>query len=284
MAPEVQGLPSGPPIRAAIGVVTPFDMELDAELWRWLPGDVDLLMTRTPFLDDVVTVEFAREVAETSVVTDGVRRVTAGRADVVLYACTSGSFVRGRAGQEDLVRAMTDVGAREAVTSSGAIVEALSVLGITRVSTATPYTPSLSLLLESFLHEYGVTVTGSAELGLDGRIWEVPYAQTAELIRRANTPAAEVVVVSCTNLPTYDLIAPLEAELGKPIITANQAIVWAGLRRLAKFANGEGQTLLRTTANREQSGPGPTERYPLLPLAAGRVGESAVTPPVLSGP
>lgn len=283
MTLEAQGLLSGPPSRSALGVVMPFDMELDAELWRWLPADVDLLVTRTPFVDAVVTVEFAREVAQARVVTDGVRSVTVGRADVVLYACTSGSFVRGRAGQEELVRAMTDAGSRDAVTSSGAIVEALGALGITRVATATPYLPSLSLLLESFLNEYGVTVTGSAELGLDRRIWEVPYAQTAELIRLADTPDAEAIVVSCTNLPTYDLIAPLEAELGKPIITANQAIIWAGLRRLGKLAEGEGQSLLRATAHRDQPGPATTARYSLLSPAPEHPAGSAVPPPVLTG-
>lgn len=261
MTPETHGPLSGPPPRAALGVVTPFDMELDAELWRWLPADVDLLITRTPLVDDVVTVEFAREVAEASIVADGVRNVTVGRADVVLYACTAGSFVQGRVGQEELVRAMTEAGARDAVTSSGAIVEALSSLGIRRVATATPYLPSLSLLLESFLGEYGIAVTGSAELGLDRHIWEVPYAQTAELIRQADTPDAEAIVVSCTNLPTYDLIAPLEAELGKPIITANQATLWAGLQRLGKLANGPGQSLLDRTAEHQQ----PSLRDPLLP-------------------
>ncbi|MGJ9407170.1 Asp/Glu/hydantoin racemase [Nesterenkonia aurantiaca] len=284
MTPETQGPLFGPAPRGALGVVIPFDMELDAELWRWLPADVDLLLTRTPFLDDVVTVEFAREVAQAGIVTDGVRSVTAGRADVVLYACSSGSFVRGRAGQEELVRAMNDAGSREAVTASGAVVEALSALGIRRVATATPYLPSLSLLMESFLNEYGVGVTGSAELGLDRRIWEVPYAQTAELIRQADTPDAEAIVVSCTNLPTYDLIAPLEAELGKPIITANQATMWSGLRRLGRLANGEGQSLLHRTGLPGQLGLGLTARTScsLLPLVPEAPTGSASAPQVLT--
>ena len=280
MSLEAQVPMPGPSPRQAIGVVMPFDMELDAELWRWLPADVDLLVTRTPFLDDVVTVEFAREVAQAGVVADGVRCVTAGRADVVLYACTSGSFVRGRAGEEELVRAMTCAGASDAVTSSGAIVEALDALGIRRVSTATPYLPSLSLLLESFLNEHGVTVAGSVELGLDGRIWEVSYAQTAELIRQADTPDAEAIVVSCTNLPTYELIAGLEAELGKPIITANQAILWAGLRRLGKLAQGEGQSLLQITAQpaHHDLGLAPRPRSLLFPFVPEPLAGGAVLP------
>ena len=50
----------GPVHRNAIGVVAPFDLELDAELWRWLPEDVDLLLTRTPYVEGAVTVGFAR--------------------------------------------------------------------------------------------------------------------------------------------------------------------------------------------------------------------------------
>lgn len=237
----------GPALRTALGVVAPFDMELDAELLRWLPPGVDLLVTRTPFIDDVVTVEFAQEVADVDVVAAGVRSVTAGRAEVVAYACTSGSFVRGRAGQEQLVSAMGQAGSGAPLTTSGAVVEALEALGVTRVSVATPYVPTLSHLLDAFLREYDVTVTGHAALGLDHRIWEVPYARTAGLIRRADSPDAEAIVVSCTNLPSYDLISHMERELGKPIVTANQATIWAALRRMGKRAVGAGQALIERT-------------------------------------
>ena len=247
MVPQVQDEIVGPTPHTALGVVAPFDMELDAELLRWLPPGVDLLMTRTPFVDDVVTVEFAQEVADEEVVASGVRSVTAGRAGVVAYACTSGSFVRGRAGEERLVHAMHAAGSTGALTTSGAIVEALAALNIGRVAVATPYVPTLSHLLDAFLGEYHVTVTGHAALGLDQRIWEVPYSRTAQLIRQADTPGAEAIVVSCTNLPSYDLIGRMEQELRKPIITANQATMWAALRRMGRPATGVGQALIERT-------------------------------------
>ena len=50
--------------------------------------------------------------------------------------------------------------------------------------------------------------------------------------------------VSCTNLPTYDVIAPLERELGKPVLTANQVTMWAALRVAGAAAVGPGQRLL----------------------------------------
>ena len=57
---------------------------------------------------------------------------------------------------------------------------------------------------------------------------------------------ADAIVVSCTNLPTYDVIAPLERELGKPIVTANQATMWSALRAIGKHAIGQGQALLNS--------------------------------------
>lgn len=237
-------LPQGPEPRLAVGIVAPFDLELDAELWRWCPPNVDLLITRTPFVDDVVTVDFALEISDAHQLREGVRSVIAGRADTVAYACTSASFVRGKAGEEELRAGMLRAGAARALTTSGALVEALGVLDAQKVAVATPYLPELSMHLDGFLSEHGIAVVRHEALGLDREIWAVPYARTAELIRDVDHPEAEAIVVSCTNLPSYDLIGPLERELGKPIVSANQATVWAALRAIGIPAVGPGQRLI----------------------------------------
>ena len=68
-------------------------------------------------------------------------------------------------------------------------------------------------------------------MGLTGRIWEVPDEVTADLVRTTAKAGGDAVFVSCTNLPTYDVIAPLEEELGRPVLTANQVTMWAALAR-----------------------------------------------------
>jgi maleate isomerase len=51
----------------------------------------------------------------------------------------------------------------------------------------------------------------------------VPYETTAQLVRDTDAPEADAVFVSFTSLATYDLIiAPLERELGKPVLKVNQ--------------------------------------------------------------
>jgi maleate isomerase len=139
---------------------------------------------------------------------------------------------------------MTKAGAPAAVTTSGALLTALRHLDITRIATATPYTADITAGLSSYLAEAGVDVVAASGLGLTSDIWTVPYDVTAKLVRDTDRPDAEAVFISCTNLATYDVIAPLEAELGKPVLTANQVTMWSALTIAGRKAVGPGQQLL----------------------------------------
>jgi maleate isomerase len=234
----------GPSPQRGVGVVAPFDMALDRELWRWVPEEVSLYVTRTPHVAEPVSIELAEAVSDEADVARATGDVLAAKPPVVAYACTSGSFVHGLDGERRLVRAMCAAGAPAAVTTSGALLEALAALGVRGVAVATPYVEDVTARLHDFLAEAGVATVSSAHLGLDADIWKVPYETTARLIRQADSPPADAVFVSCTNLPTYDLVAPLERELGKPVLTANQVTLWAALRIADAAAVGPGQRLL----------------------------------------
>ncbi len=237
-------LPAPPLHQVGIGVVTPYDFALDRELWRWAPDDVTLHVTRLRHAQLAVTVDMAVHVSDTEQVLTGAANLRAVAPLVTAYACTAGSFVKGLAGEAALVAAMREAGAPAAVTTSGAMLTALRHLGLNRVATVTPYTTDLTIGLTSYLMEAGVEVVATSGLGLTSNIWEVPYARTAELVRATDTAEAQAIVVSCTNLPTYDLIAALEAELAKPVVTANQVTMWAALSVAGRKAVGPGQRLL----------------------------------------
>lgn len=233
----------------AVGMVAPYDFALDRELWRWLPGSVDLLLTRTPDEGLPVSVEQAERLGDPAVIAAATRSVLTPSPAVVAYACTAGSFASGRAGERAIREAMLDAGAPRAVTTSGAVVAALRALGVRRVAVATPYDAAVTGLLVDYLTDCGLEVTASAHLGLDDEIWRVPEGATADLARRVLTPDAEAVFLSCTNLPTYDAIAGIEAELGLPVVTSNQATLWAALDLLGLAAVGPGQRLLGRAAS-----------------------------------
>lgn len=234
-----------PPLeQSGIGVVVPFDFALDRELWRWTPDDVSLHITRMPFAPLPATLEMAVHISDPALVAQGYDDVRAVSPSVMAYACTSGSFIGGLDGESTLVAAMTDAGAPAAVTTSGALLEALVHLDVHRIATATPYVAELTVGLTTFLAEAGVEVVAAAGLGLTSDIWTVPYDVTAGLVMDTDTDEAQAVFISCTNLPTFDVIAELERELGKPVLTANQVTLWSALRVLGRKALGAGQQLL----------------------------------------
>ncbi|MGX1130920.1 maleate isomerase [Streptomyces glaucescens] len=239
----------GPGAQRGVGVVAPFDFALDRELWRWVPDGVSLHLTRTPYVPVEVSLDLARLVSEHETLTDAVRTLIAVAPESVAYACTSGSFVGGIAGERAMCAAMTRAGAVPSVTTSGALLEALAGLGARRVALVTPYTVSVTRALEEYVAEAGVTVSGCAFMGLTRHIWRVPYREVADMARRAaRGGTADALFISCTNLPTYDVIPQLEAELRIPVISANQVTVWAALRRLGTRAVGPYQALLDETA------------------------------------
>ncbi|MBJ7464407.1 MAG: Asp/Glu racemase [Mycolicibacterium sp.] len=230
--------------QAGIGVVVPYDFALDRELWRWLPDDVSLHFTRMPHAPMPATLEMAVHISDPETAAQSVIDVSAVSPLVMAYACTSGSFVGGPLAERALVAAMRGAGALAALTTSGALLEALRHLEITRIATATPYTADLTVGLTAFLGESGIEVTAASGLGLISDIWTVPHEVTMQLVRETDTDDADAVFISCTNMPTYDVIAALEAELHKPVLTANQVTMWHALSLIGRKAVGPGQQLM----------------------------------------
>ena len=215
-----------------IGVVAPFDLALDRELWRWTPEPVSLYFTRTPHVDVAVSVELAEALGDLDALRRACRAVSMPSPAVTAYLCTSASFVAGAAGEARLRAAMESGGAREAITTSGALLEAVRALGTRRVAVATPYDAALTGCLVDFLGEAGVETTGTRHLGMDADIWRLSAHSVRELARGLPLDGADAVFLACTNLPTYDVIPGLEAELGVPVLSANLVTMWAALRRL----------------------------------------------------
>lgn len=238
----------GPEPQHGVGIVAPFDFALDRELWRWVPDDVSLHLTRTPFVPVEVSLDQARLVSEHETLRAAVQALHSISPQVLAYACTSGSFVAGQVGERAMTQAMSEAAEVPAVTTSGAVLQALQEINVRRVAVVTPYTKSVTDSLEDFLGEAGIEVTGRSYLGLTRQIWRVPYRDVVEMAREATVERPDALFISCTNLPTYDVIPQLEAELRMPVLSANQVTVWAALRAVGKQAVGPYQALLDPVA------------------------------------
>ncbi|MER5916271.1 aspartate/glutamate racemase family protein [Streptomyces sp. NPDC001982] len=245
----------GPAPQRGVGVVAPFDFALDRELWRWVPDHVSLHLARTPYVPVEVSPDMARLVSEHQTLRDAALALSAVGPEAVTYACTSGSFIGGVAGERAMCEAVRDVVPVPATTTSGALLDALAEFGARRVAVITPYTKSLTDALEDYLAQAGVAVTGREYLGLTREIWRVPYQAVLDMARGGVAAGADALFISCTNLPTYDVIPQLEAELRMPVLSANQVTIWAALRSIGIPAVGSYQALLDPAARSALSGP-----------------------------
>lgn len=232
-----------------IGIIVPFDFALDREYWQWAPNDVSLHITRTPPHFGPVGVELARAVSETGEAADATRTLVEIAPDSIAYACTSGSFVDGLAHEADLRAAIeaASPGTR-AITTSGALLEALRALGVRRVGLGTPYVSELGRLLVDFVRAAGFEAVSLANLELEGGIADVGTGEVTRLVEAAHVPGAEAIFLSCTNLRTFDALPGLEARYGIPVLSANQVTMWSALRAAGATMPDVPQRLFRATA------------------------------------
>jgi maleate isomerase len=157
------------------------------------------------------------------------------KVDVLIYGCTSGSLIRGVEWERELVSSIEAETGVPTVSTAGAVVEALRAMGLRRVGVATPYTDDINGLERRFLEAQGFEVESIRGLGLvdNHEIAAVPPERIVGLAEEAAV-GSEGVFVSCTNLPAVPLVHVVEARLGRPVVTSNQASMWAGLRELGR--------------------------------------------------
>nr|WP_272877251.1 aspartate/glutamate racemase family protein [Neoroseomonas eburnea] len=176
------------------------------------------------------------------------RLLADARPHLIGFHCTAVStFAPAMA--EGIVRRIEDATGRPATATADAILAALGVLGTRRVLLVTPYIAPVHEREIAFLAAHGVTVTGGAMLGLNtnAEMAELSPAEIAVRTRAAAAaaPGAEACFISCTAIRSAGLVAPLEAELGMPVITSNQVMAWHMLRRcgIAEAALGFGRLM-----------------------------------------
>lgn len=213
-----------------IGIVAPFDLVLDREYWQWVPDLVSIHLTRAPTRELPVGIEQASALNDAAIVARATRDLDIAAPKVTAYACTSGSFVGGLAGEARLRAAMEEAGARHAITTSGALLRALEALEARRIAIGTPYDAEVTTKLSEFLAEAGYETTSNAYLGLTGDIFRVSHTSVRDLAIAADLPEADTVFLSCTNLRTFGVLAEIEQEIGKPVLSANQVTMWAALK------------------------------------------------------
>jgi len=152
------------------------------------------------------------------------------RPAIVLLAHTASSYALGWGREQPLVDRIASLCRAPALLAAHAVRVALHHLGVTRLALGTPYPESISRQGRAYWEAAGFQIVGYHRLAGVTDIYSETEERAAELARRADTPEAQAVLISGTGLPTVGALERLERELGKPVVSSNQACLWRALR------------------------------------------------------
>ena len=152
--------------------------------------------------------------------------------DVVVSADHAGSFMGGPDGDSAQRRAMNNVLNIPATTASFAAVVALKTLSVRRVAVVSPYPKEVTSYLLTFLESYGLSVVKSACLELENEtaIGTLRAERWHRIVKEADHPDAEAIFLAGGGIRTAGVLGVIEADLGKPVVSAPSALIWHALQ------------------------------------------------------
>lgn len=161
------------------------------------------------------------------------RELATAKVDILAFTFTAGSFYRGAGWDDELARRMEKAGGAPCVVTASASVQAMKEMGLKRIGVGSPYAAG-NARLKNYLEQKGLSVTRIEGLVLPTAVdvGRQSIMKFEELVRAVNSPEAEGIFISCTNFATLSKIDALEKEIGKPVLSANQATFWAALRQM----------------------------------------------------
>lgn len=150
------------------------------------------------------------------------------RPSVIGFACTSGSFLTGVEADQHMCSQMAEATGLPSVTTSSSVVLALRALGVTRLTMVGPYIEESGVRGRDYLEASGFEVVSRRNLEVLHNVDKglLPVTDSYRLARETVVPEAEAIVIPGTNWRAIESIAPLERDLGIPVVTSNQATMW----------------------------------------------------------
>jgi maleate isomerase len=152
---------------------------------------------------------------------------------VIVFHCTANSMENGLAGEAALVETIQSASGCPTITTAQAIRQALTLLGVKQLVLVSPYVKETNEHEVQYLTEAGFNVLHDVGLGLSSDDYGgVTPEQWSQVVKENTRPNADGYLLSCTNTRMIEVIDQLERAIGKPVVTSNQATLWACLEKL----------------------------------------------------
>ena len=238
-----------------IGLLTPAgDVGPEAEFMAMSPPSLTVHASRVPFaamrqrgaMDATIALEAVRGMAQPPGVDAAVELLALAPLQVIGFGFTSSAYVIGRDGELDMCARLSVIAGGLPIVASGAAMgDAARSLRAQRVFLVSPpwFDARLTELGSRYFASAGLDVVAAASADLPSDQSAIAPAPLHAWVM-ANTPdEADVVIIGGNGFRAIGVIEALERDLGRPVVTANQALLWACLTEIGSSAHvvGYGQ-------------------------------------------
>lgn len=223
-------LGDGPGPRGRIGFIALANGHVsELEVAEMVPRDDVVVYVNRVMDDDVIALDNLRAI-EADIARAAAGILPDGRIDVMVYGCTSGTMALGEETVASRIRSVRP-GIPVTTPLTGAIA-AFRTLGVSDLAMFTPYSAEVTTAMADYLQRRGVRVSRVATFDvLNGSdMNRIAPSAIRDAALNMGSGGAEAVFICCTALRACGVIEEVERELGKPVVTSNQALAWHALR------------------------------------------------------
>lgn len=219
-------------VKHRIGVLVPFtNTNLEPDLQMMCPPDVSFHFTRMGGYseDEIPDADEMAQMGDSGIET-ALQLIAGSKPDAILYGCTSATLAHGREFDNELAAKIRTATGAASITAAGAIIFALNALKATKVALATPYVGEINNQTMHFLSSESIETVACAEMEgelLSHEQGAIIPEQVYDLALKSDHKDAEAIVLACTDLRAVEVIEQIEEALDKPVVTSNQAMMFA---------------------------------------------------------
>jgi maleate cis-trans isomerase len=150
--------------------------------------------------------------------------------DIIVVAHTATSYDLGRDAEATLLARLARQSGTRVTTAFASVAAALERLRVERVALGAPYSAETTAKGKAHLEAHWFTVVSHDNLKGVTNIYDETAERAYRLARAVDAAEAQVVFLSGTGMPTVSVLDMLEADLQKPVISSNSAMMWLALR------------------------------------------------------
>jgi maleate isomerase len=216
--------------RARIGLmISSGNYNAEPEFHRYLPAGVSCCATRLrmsrPYRKSKTFDQLLGDVAAASQALND--------ADCTLIAvhCTGASMSGGTDGDKQFVETVIKTTGKPATTCAMGVTAALRTLGVKRLAFIAKHDEDVKMEKVAYLTGAGFEISSVHRAPVNNDTApDMPTEFWYDHCMTFRDDGADAYFITCTNVRALDSIERLERDLGRPVVTSNQALMWHALR------------------------------------------------------